>query len=239
VFQPIIDRMLAKSPDDRYGSAGELAAALAALPDPDRIAVDPRQAISIRTSHDLLGVAHDYIAFSRKHLSTLLRPPAGFPGGGFLAALAVLLLSVSLLFVSTTLVAPDDNGDPDLSQVSVVSVDNTSKLMDQARLALADGRLTSPASDNAHYYYRQVLSLRPNDSAAQNGIGELVDIYTDRAIHEMESLRYKRARGFIEKGLKIAPEDQHLIALQRQSHLLRDAPGQVAQQVRSFFKKNF
>ncbi|MBC8187753.1 MAG: serine/threonine protein kinase, partial [Proteobacteria bacterium] len=54
-----------------------------------------------------------------------------------------------------------------------------------ARLALADNRLMSPANDNAYDRYRQVLALDPGNTKAKDGLRAIADRYlrlTDSAV---------------------------------------------------------
>lgn len=56
-----------------------------------------------------------------------------------------------------------------LDEADASSVSITNELNQQAANALLDGRYTSPASDNALYYYDQVLAIDPYDPIAYEG----------------------------------------------------------------------
>jgi len=90
-------------------------------------------------------------------------------------------------------------------------------LLNQAQAALADYRLTIPASDSAYYYYGQVLSLRPHNAAAEQGMNEIVSRYRMLIRNAMNDGDYAHARELVERALRVHPDDPELNRLQRQA----------------------
>ena len=105
-WQPVVDRLLAKSPDDRFGSAGELAEVLAsdALPQPSATRVTPGRRVaglaarSKQMATQLMSAPRDGGQAGRLKeltvwLTAAVRSPRGTPlavAGGALLALVVV-----------------------------------------------------------------------------------------------------------------------------------------------------
>jgi len=93
-------------------------------------------------------------------------------------------------------------------------------LLNQAQAALADYRLTIPANDSAYYYYGRVLSLRPDNAAAAQGLNEIVSRYRMLIRSAMDDGDYAHARELIERALRVRPGDPQLKRLQRRAGTL-------------------
>jgi serine/threonine protein kinase len=83
----------------------------------------------------------------------------------------------------------------------------------RARQALDDYRLTTPDGNNAWYYYRRVLEENPNNTEALAGTTQIANIYADLAIRALDQLHYRKARGYIERGLMVDPNNERLTKL--------------------------
>ena len=82
-----------------------------------------------------------------------------------------------------------------------------------ARQALDEYRLTSPEGNNALYYYQRVLEETPNNTEALAGKKHIANIYADLAIRELDQLHYRKARGYVERGLMVDPDNERLLRL--------------------------
>ncbi len=90
-------------------------------------------------------------------------------------------------------------------------------LLQKAEVALQKYRLTSPKTDSAYYYYSKVLKMDPGNKQALRGISRLAGKYgllADRALKKEDE---KKARIYIERGLRIRPKDALLLA--KMAHL--------------------
>ena len=70
-------------------------------------------------------------------------------------------------------------------------------LLEEARVAMADSRLTTPAESSAYHYYQRVLRLDPGNIAARDGISAIADRYLSWAIDYARDGNVKRARHFL------------------------------------------
>jgi len=93
------------------------------------------------------------------------------------------------------------------------------ELLQLARQALEEYRLTTPAGDNAYYYYQRVLQGDPDNEEALAGVGRVAGIYASLAEQEIDRFRYSKASTYIERGLAIAPDNARLRQLESRNTL--------------------
>ena len=75
-------------------------------------------------------------------------------------------------------------------------------LLNNAKLALAENRLMSPANDNAYDRYRRVLKLDPTDKRAQSGLRKIAERYVSLADQAVAKDDITQARTFLERARK-------------------------------------
>lgn len=81
-----------------------------------------------------------------------------------------------------------------------------SRLLLQAKTAVEDGRMVSPAGRNALDLYHQVLALDIGNIAAQNGITRLVEHYLSQASQAISQGKFQQARNHLMLVIQIAPD---------------------------------
>lgn len=84
-----------------------------------------------------------------------------------------------------------------------------------AEQALAQYRLTTPESDNAHSHYLAVLILDAGNERALAGLIAVADKYADLAEREIRKRRYGKARVYVNRGLGVQTDNPRLLALER------------------------
>ena len=72
-----------------------------------------------------------------------------------------------------------------------------------AEIALMNEQLTTPLEDNAYFRYLQVLSVDPQNEAAEQGIANIVDKYLDWSIQSVEMGRYYLATDYLNKARSV------------------------------------
>ncbi|MBY6210138.1 protein kinase [Microbulbifer agarilyticus] len=95
------------------------------------------------------------------------------------------------------------------------------RLLEQAELGLEEERYIFPEQDNARYYFRQVLMLDDDNSAAEDGLAEvtarLVQRYVTQGTEALERGDLNRPQGnnalyFYREALALDAENSHALA---------------------------
>lgn len=226
-YQPLLERMLAKTPDARFASCRELLQALAALQDDDlgatqfspalKLAKAPAPKLRTRSLLMLL-------------LGVLLLAGLGY--GGYTLNLrmqvADLLASAEQRLLEDKLQEPQaDNAEYFFQQVLLLDATNAEAQLGLQRVlaarvarfnGLAEQRFASaqvslPAEDSALWYFRQALILAPEDPTALAGIARVADWHL-QAVHDAYRQRqFSKALEQIELGLLAVPEHAELLKL--------------------------
>jgi serine/threonine-protein kinase len=87
-------------------------------------------------------------------------------------------------------------------------------LLNNAKLALGENRLMSPAGDNAYDRYRRVLSLDRNNATAKNGLRAVSDRYLKLASASVRGGELAQARDFLAKARKADSSHPDLAAVE-------------------------
>jgi len=119
--------------------------------------------------------------------------------------------------------------------VSEMTSGDERRLLQQARKALDEYRLTTPPQDNAYYYYRSVLDEHPDQEEALAGVASIARTYANLAERELKRLRYPKARAYIDRGLAVDPDNKRLRELDSDASL-RNATRRAIVKVKSLFQ---
>lgn len=102
--------------------------------------------------------------------------------------------------------------EPEPAAVSLSK--KTGDLIALADAALSEDRLLIPEQNNAYRYYRQVLALDPGNADALGGLDKIVGRYIELARYAIQRQDKVRAKRYVERGLRVRPRDERLLALQ-------------------------
>ncbi|MGE5153526.1 MAG: protein kinase domain-containing protein [Bdellovibrio bacteriovorus] len=236
-FQPAIERLMAKRPQDRLGSAEALVELMDAIPFKDIATHSTRDA-------DETIVVHRTSNESPERLDPGSEPRSAHPSAPRRrigraaalvgsAALAVVAASVGYRNLSSpsgetvaehpaAASAPDARAPSAGSAVPAQTGDGPriEELLRQAEVQWKAGRLTEPPGDNAFEKYSLVLELDPEQPKAKERLVEIGRINAAYRVFRAaeSSLRQGEiddARRLIETGLKMNPYDDRLLGLQR------------------------
>ena len=89
------------------------------------------------------------------------------------------------------------------------------ELLLRADADIAALRLTSPVGNNALERYQQVLSIRPDNRAAQAGLQRIVQQYVALGRDALGKARLDKVTRYLERGRSVIADDPDLHALQR------------------------
>jgi len=87
-------------------------------------------------------------------------------------------------------------------------------LIGNAKLALDENRLMSPANDNAYTRYLKVLELDPSDVRARQGMREIARRYLTLAQSASRDGDVERARTFLERAKRADPESPRIAEIE-------------------------
>lgn len=226
-YQALLERMLAKTPDARFASCRELLQALAVLQDDDLGATQFSPALKLAKAPAPKQRARPLLMLL---LGVLLLAGLGY--GGYTLNLrmqvADLLAQAEQCLLEDKLQEPlADNAEYFFQQVLLLDAANIDAQLGLQRVlaarvarfnGLAEQRFASaqvslPAEDSALWYFRQALSLAPEDPTALAGIVRVADWHL-QAVHDAYRQRqFSKALEQIELGLQAAPEHAELLKL--------------------------
>ena len=148
------------------------------------------------------------------------RKPLPFVAAGISAVLIAALLYLN----RTVLFGLDGSGDDGETVPPVFLWDgdeatNAARLqqiLDKGWQRLHQDRLTTPAGDNAHVYFRQALRLDPENPDAHRGLINIADRYAVLAETASRRGENDKAEVFIGRGLNVVPGYPSLVSQRRQ-----------------------
>lgn len=93
-------------------------------------------------------------------------------------------------------------------------------LLRLAEQKMSEGKLVDPPGDNAFELYRQLLSIDPENAQAKQGLIEIGQLQAVERIRRTAEDKLRQgdiqaARQLIQTGLKLNPDDKHLLGLAR------------------------
>ena len=216
-YQELVDRMIAKNPDDRFSTAEEMLLYIKAF---RQSGCRPaRKKISADFTEETLTTG-------TSRLGNAFRQVAGTDSSGIrVAGAMVILLLIALVSLQATptitlkaqqLLASTDPVVP-VHMNTIPAQDMAparhSEYLDRARQALRKLRYTKPAHDNAYYYYQLVLAESPGNEQALQGIAEIAEIHADLVEWALGLREYGKAREYLVTGMKIDPHNKRLLEL--------------------------
>jgi len=220
-YQELLDRMIAKDPEERFSSAAELLDYIRAFRQAgyrNRRRIIPGAIKDASGMHDasLLGSTFRRIS-SLTHDSGGMRV-AGLMAGLLLVALISLKATPAIMAKAQQVLAGKNQEIP--MQMQAVQSGYTpparegySRHLALAKQALGKLRYTKPENDNAYYYYQLALNESPDNEEALQGIARIAEIHADLVEWALGLHEYEKAREYLETGLKIDPYNARLTEL--------------------------
>lgn len=248
-YQPLLDRMLAKQPDERFGNCRELLAAINTLtePDMDQTRIAPAAFIEAptRRRRRRRGIGRWAVIGA-----ALIVTVAALAAGGYqwlqYSRINDYLTRAEARLDEGQLTAPAfDNADYYYRQAlrldsdNVEALDGIRRVLD-ARIAqalelaaqrLANDQLLQPAEDSAVHYYQQVLGWLPENEVARNGLVQVSERYVELAEAAYGRREFALALEYIQQGLEATPDYAPLLAL-HDAHAQRVAKARAPRPVK-------
>jgi len=218
-YQELVDRMIAKNPDERFSTAEEMLLYIKAFRQAGCRPARKKNAngfIEAPASREASLLSNAF-----RKMSELREDTGGIRVAGAMAVLllvALVSLQATPIITATAqqLLASKDPVVPvhmNTLQPQETSPPRQIEHLAQARDALKKLRYTKPDHDNAYYYYRLVLDESPGNEQALQGIAEIAEIHADLVEWALGLHEYSKAREYLETGMRIDPHNQRLIEL--------------------------
>lgn len=242
-LQWLLDRMLAKDPEDRFADCHVLLASLDELQDAelDQTRLSPAVSLPPRPPRRrwlpwaVLGLLLLGMGSAGGYYWQLQQRIAG------LLALAETRLSEGHLLTPS-----QDNADYYFRQTLALDADNQQasdglqrvlqariqQYLDLAEQRLGEGLLILPEDDSAVHYFRQVLGWEPDNLLALAGINRVAQRFIEQSEAAYARREYNLALEQIKQGLEAEPDNERLLALY-DGHQQRVRSSQAASRPRS------
>ncbi len=211
-LQPILNKLLAKKPTDRYRDISEFLAALNCI-----VPGDTGSQPKATTGGSPLAM----VEFASGTLRNLwLKRPRRFLWLGMISV-SVLLIVVVYAFRSRTATEsseamPKEPPQPVVANTAPVSRETEiATLLQQAEARLKAGLLTDEAEESAEAAYRQVLKLDRGNALALAGLENIAREYERLARQRLDAGAPRESVDPIQKGLVVAPGHAGLVQLRQ------------------------
>lgn len=210
-FQPILNRLTAKDPRDRFNSASEFINEL------ENVEPQPEPPPPTKLVAEIV----DKEVTSKVTRPTLGKEPGikwHWPIG---IGLTIIVVAVAAMIYFSTGRTPNvskvvSTGDQTVgSRLAPEIQAKVDVLLELGDTHLEVGFLTQPPGSNAYESYKQVLELDPENQPAKTGIKQIVDRLEQRAEQIRDSGEIEESLKLIEEGLRLVPTHPGLLALRR------------------------
>jgi len=115
-------------------------------------------------------------------------------------------MTLAALAVSESVVA-NEASEMDAQQRRV------ERLLQQAETAIGKDRLLIPRPSSAFHFLQQVLEIDAQNERALEGLQNIVERYGVKADQAMQKQSFDRARRFIDRALRVDPDNQAILAM--------------------------
>ena len=219
-YQPLIDRMMAKDPEDRPADAEELLETITEIYK-DLSAPNPLLDFDLSGSTTTMPAQKQGIS---KYLLIALVISTLFFASLYFIEIRMRADTVNLdavpVHTAQDLVSPRDLAIPHAADEPSDAITDTSPEVVSALLwlgkqSLEEYRLTSPPKDNAYYYFSRLLDIDPESESARAGMLDIANRYAFLAEQTLAEGDHKKTEAYINLGLNINPDNQTLLTLKQ------------------------
>lgn len=229
-YQWLLDRMLAKNPDERFVDCRVLLASLDELQesDPDSTRIGP--GLKLDQAHARKGTSARRNFLPWALLGVLLLSGAGWAGYyGYQHMLIADFIAQAeqRLGEGKLLEPPQNNADYYYRQALLLDHGNAQALeglkrvlqaridgyLERAEQRLVEDRLWLPEDDSATFYFRQVLAWQPDNLLALAGINRIAQRFIEQSQRAYGRREYRMALEYIKQGLEVEPANEALLKL--------------------------
>lgn len=229
-YQWLLERMLAKNPDERFADCRVLLASLDELQefDPDSTRIAP--GIKLDQAHARKGASARSKVLPWALLGVLLLSGAGWAGYYGYQQMQIadfIAQAEQRLGEGKLLEPPQNNADYYFRQALLLDQDNAhaqeglrrvllariDDYLSRAEQRIVEDRLLMPEDDSATFYFRQVLALQPDNLLALAGMNRVAQRFIEQSKRAYTRREYRMALEYIKQGLEVEPANETLLKL--------------------------
>ena len=209
MFQPLLDKMMAKDRAQRFRSIGEMLDDVHQLQQHFTTEDQHLERSPDKQSNVILNILLFLLMISGGVLGVLQYAVSTINN-----ASSAQLDRIPVPSNDAQYLLPDSNDSQSTTNKEVMQA-----LRWLGQHSLKEYRLTTPEMDNAYYYFSRLLAMDPNDKDALEGIANIADRYAMLAEYAIRHNQPKKAEAYINAGLKF--NSQHKEIMQYEA-LLKD-----------------
>lgn len=217
-FQPLLDEMMAKKPEQRFPDAKSLQKTVRELQDRRQ----KRLAAAARAPIEETGGKSSSRRIAIQLLIILLLLSAGFFGTVLYIEARLNRADNKAVSASTRTVLDEARTPQPDSRDFDTGAGTTGPNRDEVIKALAwlgrqsleEYKLTYPPKDNAYYYFNKLLEIDPGSREARTGINNIADRYAILAEQALARNETDKTETYVNLGLRIDPDNPTLKSLQ-------------------------
>lgn len=249
-YQALLDRMMAKDPQERFGSAADMvefieemgrtppdgrisakvAGVIRNLRDDTPTTTGPAKTVQLPRDGSATGpsaaIENTSAYGARSLIDNLPRVSRRFNRYALVVGTILVLVAGSVWTLN------EQADSPATTRAAEFDVDY---YLVKARVAMEADKLTTPMEDNAYLYYQEVIRLDPAHEEALQGLTEIANRHADLAEEAIKRFQYVKAEHYVSAGLRVQPEHSRLLALQERTNALKDVPDRLIKGIRSAF----
>ncbi len=222
LFQPILDRLLAKNTSDRFQSADQFLDAFYSDPHIQQLLADSYPSLSQQQKPKTPP------GDGRQRKRPTLLENRKLPMIGSAVGAVTLAVAIALFLFSPPKQTPmqEQRTAPDAKIIPSSPPPDTepgtetdhalAALFQTAEIQIAAQRFSSPADDNALETYRHILKLQPGNPEALAGLSRIVAAYGLLAQSSRQKQSYQQGLAYIDQGLLIQPANHELLTLREE-----------------------
>ena len=199
VYQPLIDKLLAKNPADRFQSGEELIAAIDAMVTGAQTIVTQPTVVTKPSATQPTAASATSTGTTKQRASLLIAT----------VVLALLLAGGAAFLMRDEMPAPTI-ARPDSTPITIDHTaptrDSINTLLAAADKAAVDGHYLEPRANSAVDGYRKVLEIDPGNARGTRGLQDIARKFITQAERAIEKKDYDRAEAFLKNAEEADPE---------------------------------
>ena len=229
-YQPLLNKMMAKTPDERYDSADQVVQEIETLIARKKLAKSEHNTKSSKNTKKTttlvlisLLILSSVFFFSLQFVEIRIKRGTSVKYSETSVATATapppVVIQQELTETIATVEAKAERAvssvatSQDKARKGPASADVVRALEWLGAQSIRESRLDAPPKDNALYYFTKLLKMQPDNVDAYKGILSIAEEYASLAERTLATDNLEQTRVYVERGLQIDPNNESLLTL--------------------------